>query len=128
MSSKAQRDAREALRQLDTTRKYLEALAAGADIPVTPDDLRQAIKDFRATLVTNQDASNAMVLAVLQDEPCPVSLFKPWASYAQIRLWSKRTDDDRLETELLNGKLCVRPRAFFAALKKLGKPREATAA
>lgn len=109
-----------ALEAIEQAQDYLRTLAAGAEIPVTPADLRQAVEDFRDVLLTNQAAANALVLAVLADEPCPVSLFRPWASYAQIRLWSKRPGADRLPTLILNGKLCAKPSHFFAALKTLG--------
>lgn len=72
-----------------------------------------------AALKKNQEAANALVLAVLADEPCPVSLFRPWASYAQIRLWSM-SEKKPLSTVKLNGKLCVKPTDFFRALRDLG--------
>ncbi|GEM_PF-3969859 len=115
------RDVKNALRSLEVAHDYLVTLTKGAEIPITPKDLHKAVDEFHEILVSNQAAANALVVAVLGDEPCPVSLFKPWASYGQIRLWSKRTDGDRLVTEILNGKTCVRPSAFFVALKTLGK-------
>jgi hypothetical protein len=123
MTVAAQKRVKDALKSIEDAQRYLASLAKGADIPMTPEDLAKAVETFRAALTENQAAANALVLAVLGDEPCPVSLFKPWASYAQIRLWSKR-ETDRLETEVLNGKLCVKPTAFFATLKKLGKAKE----
>lgn len=116
-----QREARAALEALRTAERYLAALARTGEIPTTPADLAQAIEQFKSTLTANQASANALVLAVLNNEPCPVSLFKPWASYAQIRLWSLRNDEHRLPAEVLNGKLTVRPVDFFRVLKALGK-------
>ena len=115
-------EARSALEAIRTAERYLAAIARTGEIPTTPEDLAQAVAEFRGALSANQAAANALVLAVLNNEPCPVSLFKPWASYAQIRLWSMRDDEHRLTTELLNGKLTVRPVDFFRVLKALGKP------
>ena len=117
------REARSALEAIRTAERYLAALARSGEIPTTPEDLAHAVAEFKGALSANQAAANALVLAVLNNEPCPVSLFKPWASYAQIRLWSMRTDEHKLTTELLNGKLTVRPVDFFRALKALGRAK-----
>lgn len=122
MGSRAQQHAgaKDAISSLKRAEQFISELQEGAKIPVTPDDLKRGIEEFSATLKKNQDAANALVLAVLADEPCPVSLFRPWASYAQIRLWAMR-DKKPLPTQKLNGKLCVKPTDFFRALREHGK-------
>lgn len=122
-STRAQtaRDTKEHARNAAKAAEFFVGLAKAGQLPVTSEDFRERVEEFFAKLDERQGVANALVLGAIKDEPCPVSLFKPWASYDQIRLWSKRDDADRLETEVLNGKLCVKPSAFFTALKKLGR-------
>lgn len=103
--------------------EFFTLLAKSGDIPITPDNFKERVEEFFANLDERFGAANALVLAAHRDEWCPVSLFKPWASYATIRIWSMSIGPDRLPTQLLNGKLCVQPSAFFKALHRLGKAK-----
>lgn len=57
---------------------------------------------------TERDRS--FVLAMLSDEPVPISLFRPWASYSQFKRWQKAK---LISLHKANGKLCCRPKEFF---------------
>lgn len=100
--------------------EYFAMLAKAGELPFTPDDFAARVKAFYAELDKRQEAANALVLAALQDQPCPCALFKPWASWDAIRNWSRK-ETDPLPTELLNGKLCIKPSDFFRAFKLHGK-------
>jgi hypothetical protein len=119
-------DARAAVRAIAAAHSYLEAISKGEHIPLTPADLRQAIDDFKAVLKKHELRTNAWVLAVVQDQPCPQSLYAPWASVPQIWYWRK-AEKDPLPTVELNGKVCIKPTDFFRALAVHGKPKEAAA-
>lgn len=100
--------------------EYFAMLAKCGELPITLDDFEARVKKFYAELDERQAQANALIFAALQDQPCPCALFKPWASWDTISAWSKK-ETDPLKTELLNGKLCLRPSDFFAALKRHGK-------
>lgn len=124
MAPKAATPKREALRHAEMAQQaaeYFRLLARGDALPFTPIDFEVRVKEFFARLETTHDASNALALAALRDEPVPVSLFRAWAGYDMIRRWSLVEGPDRLETELLNGKRCCKPSAFFKAFRTLGK-------
>lgn len=115
---------REALRHAEAAQQaaeYFRLLARGDALPFTPVDFDVRVKEFFERMNVNLQASNALAIGALRDEPCPVALFEPWAGYKTIRRWSLVKGPDRLETELLNGKRCVRPSLFFKAFKSLGK-------
>ncbi|HEX2100601.1 MAG TPA: hypothetical protein VHF69_08065 [Candidatus Synoicihabitans sp.] len=71
-------------------------------------------------LQRERERAHALALAYLADEPCPLELFRPWASRVTVWRWTKAKEEP-LATELLNGKVCCRPSAFFRALKKHGR-------
>jgi hypothetical protein len=122
--NESKRRARNALQAAREVERYIEEISGfSADVQITRKEFDAAVAEVRKVA---KDALRwqAFSLAVLEDEPCPVSLFKPWASYAQIRLWSMRPKDQApLRTQLLNGKLCVVPTEFFSALKRHGRAR-----
>ena len=104
--------------------EYFALLARAGELPITPDNFNERVKAFFFELNERHESATALVLGVLEDQPCPCALFKPWASYPTIRLWAMRPGADRLPTQLLNGKLCIRPSDFFAAFKLHGKAAE----
>lgn len=127
--STSARSAKDHAKAVQMAGEFFAMLAKSGELPITPEDFERRVKEFFTRLEDMQNVSQALTLAALNDELCPIALFKPWASYSVIRQWSMRTDADRLETQMLNGKLCVRPSAFFAAFKKLGRAtKEQTAA
>lgn len=99
---------------------YFAMLAKCGELPITPDGLTEHARAFFKKLDAREEQCVALVLAALEDQPCPCALFKPWASWDTITAWSKKSVDP-LPTQLLNGKLCVVPSQFFAALKRHGK-------
>lgn len=99
---------------------YFALLAKSGELPLTPDDFAARVKEFYGELDKRQAQANALVLAALQDQPCPCSLYRAWASWDVINQWSKKSVDP-LPTELLNGKLCIKPSDFFRAFKTHGK-------
>lgn len=106
-----------AMRQLDAMKAFLAARQEASVEAENLDRFEHALADLRH----EREWSHAMVLAVIADEPVPVSLFRPWACRATIWRWSTQVEKDRMPTELLNGKTCVRPSDFFAALKLHGR-------
>lgn len=100
--------------------EYFSLLAKCGELPITPDGLTEHARAFFKKLDAREEQCVALALAALADQPCPCSLFRPWASWDVINAWSKK-ETDPLKTELLNGKLCLRPSDFFAALKRHGK-------
>lgn len=73
-------------------------------------------KRVAQAVAESRQAIESFVLALMADEYVPVSLFKPFAGYDKFYRWSK---DGLLKTEKKNGKVCVKPRAFFAFWKSL---------
>jgi hypothetical protein len=63
-------------------------------------------------------ATQAFALAVLKDEPLPISLLAPWASYVRFRQWELA---GKIKLERANGKVCVQPSVFFAFWRSLPK-------
>jgi hypothetical protein len=65
-------------------------------------------------------ATHAFALAVMKDESMPISLLAPWASYDRFRQWEI---SGKLTLERRNGKVCVRPSAFFTFWNALPNER-----
>jgi len=99
---------------------YFAAAARRGDLAVSPKEFDARLKAFFESLHTRLDASNALVLAVLEDQPCPLDFFKAWASPGQIWLW-RRAENDPLPSITRNRKVLVKPRDFFRALDVHGK-------
>lgn len=98
---------------------YFAQLARGGELPFTPAGLERRAKEFFNRMDEKLGASNALALAALHDLPCPQSLFAPWASPSVIWQW-RRAKVDPLPVEILNGKVMLKPSAFFAALRQHG--------
>ncbi len=80
------------------------AQAGNADQIATVKQLAKELREERKHMQT-------MLLAVLSDQPVPVSMFKPWASYWAV---NKAERDGALTLERRNKKLLIAPSAFFA--------------
>ena len=105
--------------------RHFQQLAASGEMPLTPAELQAALGKMAARVESCVEQLPAMELAAKLDAPLPVACYRPWASYAVVRLWAMRKDEDQLPTALLNGKLCVKPSDFFRALAKLGRRAKA---
>ncbi len=86
--------------------------------PIDPAELAR-LEKLAEALDRDRRESRALALAVLTDEPVPVSLLKPWASYAAFWKWEKA---GKLTLTRANGKVCVRPSHFFALWRSLNNP------
>jgi len=76
------------------------------------------IEQQQRAFVREVAAQNAaFVLAYVCDEPCPLSLFKPWASARRIKQWR---DQGLLKScQMRNGKMTCLPSEFFAFYRTL---------
>ena len=89
------------LNALREAESFITALGPQADAP--PQERAQA-------------EVSAVLLALVADELCPASLFRPWASARRIRQWREH---GVLNVSVVNGKNCVRPSDFFALFNAL---------
>jgi hypothetical protein len=103
---------------------YVAELARRSELPLTPAEFDERVEAFYAQLDAKIAVSQALVLAVLADEPCPQDLFSAWASESVIKTW-RRAEKNPLQVERLNRKIMIRPSAFFAALREHGKAEDA---
>lgn len=123
--TESKRQAKDALRALNEARDYLtEVTSFRGEIPPTRAEFDAAVFEMRE-LRTEYLEMRALLMAYLEDEPCPQQMFTAWASTPRIRDW-RNAETDPLPTVELNGKVCIRPSDFFAALKRHGvtAPRE----
>lgn len=97
--------------------------AKRGELPMTEGEFAARVKEFYAKLEAKLELSHALLLAVLSDEPCPQQLFAPWASTTTIYEW-RRAAKDPLPVAILNGRVCIKPRDFFAALKRHGETKQ----
>jgi len=122
--AESKRQAKDALQSLREAERFLEEITRfGAEIQLTRQEFDALVAELRAM---RKELLGWQVLAVslLENEFVPVRVFKPWASYSQIHIWSKLpADQSPIETRLLNKKSCCRPSDFFAALKRHGRAR-----
>jgi hypothetical protein len=100
--------------------EFFSAAAKRGELPLTPEEFETRVTEFYRGLEAKLELSNALLLAVQLDQPCPQSLFAPWASTAAIWQWRK-AEKNPLPAVSLNGKVCIKPSDFFAALKTHGK-------
>jgi hypothetical protein len=99
--------------------EYFQILARRGELPMTPAEFEERVKQFFDTLQDKVEAANALAYAALADKPVPLAFFAPWASTSTIWWWRKAKTDP-LPVVTLNGKLCVKPSDFFKALEKHG--------
>jgi hypothetical protein len=123
MPDKAQ--AKDHAHAMEQAADFIRELARRNELPLTEKEFNERVEAFYASLKKQLSAANALLLAVIKDEPCPQSLFEPWASAPTIWQW-RTADAHPLQSECLNGKVMIRPSAFFAALKFHGKPKVST--
>jgi hypothetical protein len=119
MSTIPQSKAARVLRQLEEAQQYLDELVKLQALPVTPEELRAEFDVTRERMKDMAGASIAMVLAIIEDHPVPVSAFKMWASARTIARW-RQAETSPLAWVELNGKVCVTPSDFFRALRQHG--------
>lgn len=117
--AKSKREAKDALRALREAERYLEEITKfNAEIQITRTEFDALVVELRGAQ-REMHGWRALALTFLDNEFVPVSVFRVWASYAVIRLWSRKPQDP-LETRRLNGKLTCRPGDFFRALHRHG--------
>lgn len=99
-----------ALRQI----RELEAMIAGLD--------EQQSAEGKALLERLQDEARrgrqealAMVLALIADEPVPVSMYKEWLSYSALYAHERA---GRIQMERIHGRACLKPSVFFEFWRK----------
>lgn len=116
---KGKAEAKEHARAITAAAEFFAAAAKRGELPLTEAEFEARVKEFYAKLEENVKLSNALLLAVLRDEPCPQVLFAPWASTHAIWQWRHATKDP-MPAQMLNGKVMIRPSDFFAALRRHG--------
>ncbi len=107
---------RKLLTLLEDARRLAEQVASN-DCADSGDEVERLAAEGRKM----QQAAMVLVLAFISDEPTPISLFKPWASYSQFRIWE---GEGTLKLTRRNRKVCVTPSAFFAVWRKLKDKRK----
>lgn len=102
--------------------EYFTFLAKRGELPLTEAEFDARVKGFYEGLEARLELSNALLMAYLQDQPCPQALFRPWASAATIWQW-RNTEKNPLPAVTLNGKVMIKPSDFFAALALHGEEK-----
>lgn len=100
--------------------EFFQTLARRSELPLTPDEFDARVKAFYEQLDEKLALSNAIVMAVLRDEPMPQSVYSPWASSSMLWQW-RAASEHPLPFSVFNGKVMIKPSDFFAALKHHGK-------
>lgn len=95
--------------------KRAQVVAESMTTASTVDDASLADR-LRAEARRHEQFINAFVLAYISDQPSPISLFRPWASYGSFRRWELTR---RIKLHRANGKVCVEPNEFFRFWKTL---------
>jgi hypothetical protein len=117
--TESKRRAKDALRAVNEARDYLmEVTSFRGEIPPTRAEFDAAVFEMRELRIEYL-GMRALLMAYLEDEPCPQQMFSVWASRPRILEW-RNAEKDPLPAVELNGKICVRPSDFFAALKRHG--------
>lgn len=108
-------DRKSLMATLETARRIAAEMTDGGADPKTVADAL-AVEGRKI-----QQASAALVLAFISDEPTPISLFKSWASYSQFRIWE---GERLLKLSRRNRKVCCVPSEFFALWRRIkDKPK-----
>jgi hypothetical protein len=94
-----------AMRALREAEAYISGIRDDVD-----GDAKTLMETLRGELQQAKAAPTALLLALLADEPCPATLFAPWASSKRIRQWR---DSGKLSAVIKHGRTCVRPSEFF---------------
>lgn len=92
-----------------------QAIAQSMTTAAADEDASQAER-LQAEAQRMQQYSTAFTLACIANEPAPISLFKPWASYSRFRQWEQA---GKLPLRRINRKVCCTPSAFFAHWRSL---------
>ncbi|RMH26831.1 MAG: hypothetical protein D6692_08525 [Planctomycetota bacterium] len=100
--------ARTAIQELETL------LAEATSAAQTCDDEQERTLRQREAALTQH--THRLVLALLQDDPVPISLLRPFASYEQFRVWERQ---GRIRLTRANRKVCVKPGEFFDLWRSL---------
>jgi hypothetical protein len=92
-----------------------EAQLAGLGNQET-DKAQTLIEQLKAEGRMQSARMQGLVLALLQDEFTPITMFKEWACASRIRYWR---DKYGLVCEVRNGKIVCKPSEFFACFRAL---------
>ena len=120
MPTTSQDTLREHAKAAHAAAEFFQQLARNADLPLTEQAFEERVRQFVTDLDKRLALSNAIVMAVLRDEPMPQSAFALWASPSVIWHW-RNAKKNPLPTVELNGKIAIKPSDFFTALKLHGK-------
>jgi hypothetical protein len=74
---------------IGTAAEFFAALAKRGQLPLTEGEFSDRVNEFYRRLEAKLKLSNALLLAILSDQPCPQGLFAPWASTGAIAIWRK---------------------------------------
>lgn len=122
-SVQSKAEARQHAAAIAKAASFIAELAQRNELPLTPAEFEERVSAFYRGLEQKLGASNALLLAIVADEPCPQSFFAPWASASVIWQW-RSAENDPLPSVSLNGKVCIRPSDFFHALKTHGSAKD----
>lgn len=96
---------RKLIAAIESVKKLAEELTAG-----NADEALTLVEQLKAEGNRAMQQAVILSLAYITEEPTPISVFKPFASYAQFRVW----EGERKITLLRkNRKVCVVPAQFF---------------
>lgn len=99
---------------------FFAAAAKRGELPLTPDEFEERVKEFFTGLETKLGLSNALMMAAWEDRPVPQACYKAWASAPVVYTW-RHAEKNPLPVVTLNGKIMIKPSDFFAALRTHGR-------
>ena len=108
----------DALRSLEEVRAVL---VQRIEHPANPSDVASLIA-LRREIEQDRREAQALVLAVLQDQPCPIALYRPWMS--RVTFWNQE-QAGKVTLERRNGKLLLRPSDFFKLFASMPAQKKA---
>jgi len=95
--------------------ELIEALRASLafyrTVDVNPEEVAK-LEAVAEALREDRKATQTLVLAAIQDQPCPIAFFKPWCSYPRIYIAERAGELTTIVRR--NGKILIKPSDFFA--------------
>lgn len=94
-------------------REAMSTIESDVGVSLDPSALSQVDAAIRRVERAGKEAQ-ALMLAVLSDEPCPAAMFRNWAGRTLV---SRAYNSGKLPGSIINRKLMVRPSDFFRWLR-----------